>query len=342
MSRRLPVYVLLDCSESMIGPGIEGLRIAVDAMLRELRHNPHALETVWLSFITFDSEARQVIPLTPVEDVQAPRLQVRPGTALGGALRLATASIRREVHRTTMTDKGDYRPLLFLITDGQPTDEWRSALRELDTRTKTRPANLYAIGCGADVDLAQLGEITDIVLQLDKVNADGFAKLFVWLSASIHSASTGVADADPSALLDRLPPDVSKVDLSKIPLHDGRPRQLFLRVHCTQKRGVYLMRFRFDEEHQSYHAVGSHPLEVIAGETTKEFLLPPVDSRLLVGCSACPYCSNDVAASCGTCNSLFCLPSRNPPSELVCPSCSHTISRGNQADGGFMVSQSTG
>lgn len=69
---------------------------------------------------------------------------------------------------------------------------------------------------------------------------------------------------------------------------------------------------------------------------------PPVDSRLRVGYSACPYCFNDVAASCGTCNSLFCLPSRNPPSELVCPSCSHSISRGNQADGGFMVSQSTG
>ena len=67
--RRLPVYVLLDCSESMIGPGIEGLRIAVDAMLRELRCNPHALETVWLSFITFDSEARQAAPLTPLEDV---------------------------------------------------------------------------------------------------------------------------------------------------------------------------------------------------------------------------------------------------------------------------------
>ena len=260
MSRRLPVYVLLDCSESMIGPGIEGLRIAVDAMLRELRRNPHALETVWLSFITFDSEARQVAPLTPLEDVQPPPLQVRPGTALGGALRLATDAIRREVKRTTSTEKGDYRPLIFLITDGQPTDEWQSAIRDIDTRTPARPANIYAIGCGADVDLAELGKITDVVLRLDKVNADGFAKLFVWLSASVHSASTGVADADPSALLEKLPADITKVDLKKIPAHDGRPRQLFLRAHCLQKRGVYLMRFRLDEEAGIYRAVSSHPL----------------------------------------------------------------------------------
>lgn len=342
MSRRLPVYVLLDCSESMIGPGIEGLRIAVEAMLRELRRNPQALDTVWLSFVTFDSEARQVMPLTPVEDVQIPSLQVRPGTSLGGALRLTAESIRKEVKRTTVTEKGDFRPLIFLITDGQPTDEWRSAIKELHTGTKTRPANIYAIGCGADVDLAQLGEITDIVLQLDKVNADGFAKLFVWLSASVHSASTGVADADPSALLDKLPTDITKVDLTKVPAHDGRARQLFLRVHCTQKRGVYLMRFRLDEEGGLYRAVSSHPLATVAGETAKEFQLPPVDSRLLVGCAPCPYCSNDVAAGCGTCNSLFCMPSRNPPSQVICPSCANTISRGNESDGGFMVSQSTG
>ena len=96
------------------------------------------------------------------------------------------------------------------------------------------------------MDLAQLGKITDIVLQLDKVNADGFAKLFVWLSASVHSASMGVADADPSALLDKLPTDITKVDLKKIPPHDGRPRQIFLRVNCLQKRGAYLMRFRLE------------------------------------------------------------------------------------------------
>lgn len=343
MSRRLPVYVLLDCSESMIGPGIEGLRIAVAAMLRELRRNPQALDSVWLSFITFDGEARQVAPLTPLDDVQAPMLQVHPGTALGGALRLATASIRREVKRTTANEKGDFRPLIFLITDGQPTDEWQSAVRDLDTRTGTRPANVYAIGCGADVDFAQLGKITDIVLRLDNVNAEGFAKLFVWLSASVHSASTGVADADPAALLAKLPSDLAKIDLTKVPAHDGRSRQLFLRVHCIQKRGAYLMRFRLDESIGLYRGVTSHPLEAAGGrENATEFRLPAVDSRLLVGCPPCPYCPSDVAATCSNCDSLFCLPSRNPPAQVVCPSCGDSISRSEEASGSFMVRQSTG
>ena len=253
---------------------------------------------------------------------------------------MATDASRREVKRTTATEKGDYRPLIFLITDGQPTDEWESAIREVDSRAKTRPANIYAIGCGADVDFAQLGKISDIVLQLDKVNADGFAKLFVWLSASVHSASTGVADADPSALLDKLPTDITKVDLRKVTPHDGRPRQLFLRANCLQKRGSYLMRFRLDEEAGIYHAVSSHPLANTPG-VTREFKLPPVDSRLLVGCPPCPYCSNEVAAGCGKCNGLFCLPLKNPPSQVTCPSCENVMNRGVE-EGGFMVSQSSG
>ena len=77
--RRLPVYVLLDCSESMIGPGIAGVRKSVDAMLRELRRNPHALETVYMSFITFSTKAKQLIPLTPLEDVQPPSLPLASG-----------------------------------------------------------------------------------------------------------------------------------------------------------------------------------------------------------------------------------------------------------------------
>lgn len=342
MSRRLPVYVLIDCSESMIGPGIEGLRTAVGAMLRELRRNPHALETVWLSFITFDSEAKQVAPLTPIQDVQTPNLQVRPGTALGGALRLATVSIRTEVKRTTINEKGDFRPLIFLITDGQPTDDWQSAIRELDTRAGTRPANVYTIGCGADVDFGQLGKITDIVLRLDNVNAEGFAKVFVWLSASVHSASTGLADTDPSALLAKLPSDLAKIDVTKVPAHDGRARQVFLRVHCIQKRGVYLMRFRLDESTGLYRGVMSHPLEVRTSEKVTEFRLPPVESRLLVGCPPCPFCPSDVAANCANCDALFCLPSRNPPDQVVCPSCGDTISRGEGAAEGFKVRQSTG
>ena len=61
--RRLPVYLLLDCSGSMVGEPIEAVKQGVKALLQSSR-DPQALETAYLSVITFDSSARQIIPLT--------------------------------------------------------------------------------------------------------------------------------------------------------------------------------------------------------------------------------------------------------------------------------------
>ena len=69
--RRLPVYLLLDCSGSMMGEPIEAVRQGVKALLSELKGDPQALETAYLSVITFDSSARQVIPLTELMQFQA-------------------------------------------------------------------------------------------------------------------------------------------------------------------------------------------------------------------------------------------------------------------------------
>ena len=93
--RRLPVYLLLDCSESMIGEGLSALQTGLNSLLRSLRSDPHALETVWLSCITFDHEARLIFPLTELTDVQPPTLRVRPGTALGAALNLCADRIQQ-------------------------------------------------------------------------------------------------------------------------------------------------------------------------------------------------------------------------------------------------------
>src|SRR5439155_14247146 len=86
--RRLPVYLLLDCSESMAGPAIESVQRGVEALIGELRGNPQALETAHISVITFAKRAQQVVPLTELITFQPPKLSVRTGTSLGEALRL--------------------------------------------------------------------------------------------------------------------------------------------------------------------------------------------------------------------------------------------------------------
>lgn len=111
-SRRLPVYLLLDCSGSMMGEPIEAVKQGVKALLSELRGDPQALETAYLSVITFDSSARQITPLTELMQFKEPEISAGGATALGGALNVLIDCVNNEVRKSTETQKGDWRPLV--------------------------------------------------------------------------------------------------------------------------------------------------------------------------------------------------------------------------------------
>src|SRR5690242_637159 len=99
--RRLPVYLLLDTSGSMSGEPIEAVKNGVQVMISSLRQNPQAIETAFISVITFDSTARQVVPLTDLSSFQVPDIRASGTTAMGEALQLLASCIDREVAQTT-------------------------------------------------------------------------------------------------------------------------------------------------------------------------------------------------------------------------------------------------
>ncbi|WP_050026294.1 VWA domain-containing protein [Verrucomicrobium sp. BvORR034] len=344
--RRLPVYVLLDCSESMIGNGLRGMRTGISSMLKALRQNPHALETAWISFITFDSRAELKSPLQSLDEVQPPRLLVRPGTSLGSALLLLSERILQEVKRTqpgTLT-KGDFRPIVILITDGQPTDDWRSALREMNSTVKI--ANLYAVGCGDDIDFAGLREMTDVVLNLQQTDEQGWAKLFVWISETVSTASRGVADGDERELmLAKLPDSVEKIEDEDIPSYSGehgRARQLFLTALCGGNKQPYLMRYRWEPDYRVYIPAASHIMdaETCDFSTRGGTGLPAVNSQEVDGCPPCAHCGNQSAGSCGNCGTVFCGSSRQKDGSSVCPGCGAILRPGGSGE--FKIKASEG
>ena len=150
------------------------------------------------------------------------------GHQLGAALRLLLECLRRDVAKTTPTTKGDYRPLVFLFTDGQPTDDYQPAAKAVRAANNPRIANIYAIACGPDVDTDVLREVTDIVLQMP-ATSEAFRQFFVWLSTSVQSAST---------VLDRNLWTASRTAVTPFQPGDG-PRevgfrsQLRIRVRCS-------------------------------------------------------------------------------------------------------------
>lgn len=335
--RRLPVYLLLDCSESMIGDSLTAVQAGVEMMLRTLRSDPHALETVWISCITFDQEAKLAFPLSELTEVQAPRLVAKPGTALGAALHLCADRIETEVRKTTSERKGDWRPLVILLTDGQPTDSWKSALPRLGQKVRPRPANIYAVGCGEDVNTEMLLELTDIVLHMREMTEERFRKLFVWLTASVNEGSRAVEDQVSAHNLQKLPAEITKVEAESSPPWDGRQKQVMLFAKCQKSRKSYLMRYRWCHDRSTYLAVCAHPLHPENEGGREGLSLPSVSSQELIGVPACPHCESKSAGRCDSCGGLFCIDPHGT-STVICPHCGNQL--GLREGGQFEVRQS--
>lgn len=209
--RRLPVYLLLDTSGSMSGEPIEAVKNGVQVMISSLRQNPQAIETAFLSVITFDSVAQQLIPLTDLASFQMLDIRATGTTALGEALRLVSNKIDLEVAKTTSEQKGDWKPLVFIMTDGIPTDDWQSGLMEFKRR---KVAFTVACAAGSGADTSILKQITDNVVSLDTADTHTIGKFFQWVTASIGVTSTKVEDAGKEVSgLNELPPPPSELNI---------------------------------------------------------------------------------------------------------------------------------
>lgn len=209
--RRLPVYLLLDTSGSMHGEPIEAVKNGVEILISSLRQDPYALETAYLSIITFDTQARQLMPLTEIAMFQPPQLQATGTTQLGDALALLAEKIDQEVQKTTHDTRGDWKPLVFIMTDGIPTDDWQSGLNEFK---KSKVAFTVACAAGSGADANILKQITDNVVSLDTADSASIGKFFQWVTASIGVSSTKVEDSGKEVTgLNELPPPPSELNI---------------------------------------------------------------------------------------------------------------------------------
>lgn len=200
--RRLPVYLLLDCSGSMSGEPIEAVRQGIKALLTELKGDPQALETACLSVITFNSTARQISPLTELMLFKEPELTAGGATALGGALCVLADCIKNEVRTSTATQKGDWKPLVFLLTDGAPTDNLDDGI---DALKQVSYGNIIACAAGANANTNTLRKITNNVLMMNNLTAGDLAAFFAWVSSSVKASSKSI-DAKPGEVVQLPPP----------------------------------------------------------------------------------------------------------------------------------------
>lgn len=210
--RRLPIYLLLDTSASMTGEPINAVRDGLDLLVSTLRQDPYALETAFLSVITFDNSARQVVPLTEITEFQAPHIEANGATALGDALKTAARCITMEVRKTTADSKGDWKPLVFLMTDGMPTDSWEKAVDEFRA---AKPGLTICCAAGPQADTKVLSRISEVLVTLDTADSATIAAFFKWVSASITTSSRKIDLSKDDISGGDLPPPPAGISLTK-------------------------------------------------------------------------------------------------------------------------------
>ena len=182
MSRRLPVYLLIDTTGSMKGEPIESVRKGIETMLNTLRQDPYALETVHISIITYDRDVNQLLPLTPIDELQIPEITtVDSGpTRMGAALEMLLEKVDKEVNKGSHVQRGDWKPLLFLMTDGQPTD--KMLCNHLIPKVKSKFPTIVCCAIGPKAKTEYLKHLTDNVYQIDDFESNILINYFRWTS----------------------------------------------------------------------------------------------------------------------------------------------------------------
>jgi uncharacterized protein YegL len=182
---RCPCVLLLDVSGSMGGEPINQLNAGLQLFKDELAADALALKRVEVAIVTF-GPTKVEIPFTSAASFYPPTLVTQGDTPMGSAISQALELVRDRKNEYRSNGISYYRPWVFLITDGGPTDSWSSAAAAVHEGEASKAFAFFAIGVkGANMEiLKQVSSREPLTLEGLK-----FRELFSWLSSSLRSVS---------------------------------------------------------------------------------------------------------------------------------------------------------
>lgn len=194
---RCPCVLLLDTSYSMSNGPIEALNAGLATFREELNKDELALLRVEVAIVSFGGEAKLVQSFVTADQFTPPQLAAYGETPMGGGIHLALDLIEQRKRDYKSNGVAHFRPWIFLITDGVPTDGslWRQAAQRIHTMEARKKVAFFAVGvAGANMQiLAQIAPPSRQPVSLDGLK---FREMFQWLSASMSSVSRSETDVE--------------------------------------------------------------------------------------------------------------------------------------------------
>lgn len=182
----------------MRGEPIEQVKYGLELLMKSLQRDPYAVETVWLSVITFALDARLLFPLAEITGLKIPPLPepVTSPTNLGEALGFLMDRYALEVRPSTPEQKGDWRPILVLMTDGAPSDVGLYKQNVERLKRDFPFARVVCCAAGPKAKVEPLRSLADEISALDTMDAASFSQFWSWVSTSVsYAAQNRVANS---------------------------------------------------------------------------------------------------------------------------------------------------
>ena len=195
---RCPVVLALDTSGSMNGAPIQELNQALKTFAAALQADRLASLRVEVAIVTFGGQVK-VLGLAEsgksvtfeaqnafvtVDHFSPPKLEATGNTPMGEAVTRALSLLRERKVIYHQSGMDYFRPWLFVITDGKPTDSnWETAAAQVKEEETRKGVTFYGVGV-ENADLNVLAKFSDARPPL-KLKGLAFGELFQWLSKSL-------------------------------------------------------------------------------------------------------------------------------------------------------------
>lgn len=187
---RCACVLLLDTSGSMSGEPIRALNAGLVTFRDELQADPIASKRVEVAIVTFDSSVQTVQDFVTADQFHPPVLSAQGQTAMGSGILHALDLVRHRKEIYKQHGITYYRPWVFMITDGAPTEPDHIvslAAQRIRDEEDRRGVAFFAVG----VESADMHRLATISVRSPlKLKGLSFRELFVWLSASMQRVSS--------------------------------------------------------------------------------------------------------------------------------------------------------